>query len=334
MPSSQPTVGAFFTPLLTDVSILYKQKTDAFVAERIFPKVPSETKSGYYKTFDKDDWFRGTAKPLAEHTEAVGATFNFNYDSKFDCIVKSVLCDIAELTEAQDRGLRAAVAGADSFTLDKAATERVTSDLLITREIDFVAKYFTTSVWTGSSTGGDITPSTLWDDYSQSDPILDMTDQIRAVHDKTGFMPTDLTLPLKVWYVLKNHPSILGRNPVNIVQMVTPELLAQLLEIKRVNIARGIVNTAPKGATPVYQPIFTQDGALLTYAPDAPSQLEPSAGYNFAWTGYTGATADGMRILQYMTTHQGISTRIQGDLAYDQKVVGADLGVYFDGVIT
>lgn len=333
MSSSQPTVGAFFAPLLTDISILHKQNATNFKAEDIFPAVPSHTKFGHYKEYDKDDWFRGNAQPMAEHTEPVGATFDFDYDSRFDCTVKSIKCDISELTKAQDEGLNMAVVGDDPFTLDRAATELVTTNLLITRENDFASKYFTTGVWTGSSTGGDITPVNLWDNYATSDPIKDIRNEIEAFHRKNGWMPTDLTFPLKVWNVLKDHPSILSRNPVDIVQVVDEALIAKLLEIKRVHVAKAVHNTAPKGATAVYQSIFQEDAALLTYAPDTPSKLTPSAGYIFAWTGYTGATEDGMRILQYMTTHNGISTRIQGDIAYDQKLVGSELGVFFTGVI-
>ncbi len=39
--------------------------------------------------------------------------------------------------------------------------------------------------------------------------------------------------------------------------------------------------------------------ALLAYSADSPGIFAPSAGYTFAWTGLTGATAAGMRIKKF-----------------------------------
>ena len=71
--------------------------------------------------------------------------------------------------------------------------------------------------------------------------------------------------------------------------------------------------------------------ALLVYAAPAPSIMKPSAGYTFAWSGLFGAGAFGNRVSSFRMEHLK-SDRIEGEMAYDMKLVGADLGVYLTGL--
>jgi len=58
----------------------------------------------------------------------------------------------------------------------------------------------------------------------------------------------------------------------------------------------------------------------------------PSAGYTFSWTGYLGASQEGLRTLRFRMP-QLRSDRVEGEMAYDQKVVAAELGVFFSAAI-
>jgi hypothetical protein len=60
--------------------------------------------------------------------------------------------------------------------------------------------------------------------------------------------------------------------------------------------------------------------------------MAPSASYTFAWTGYLGATADGRRIKKFRLEHLA-SDRIEGEMAYDFKVIAADLGSFFASAV-
>jgi hypothetical protein len=64
---------------------------------------------------------------------------------------------------------------------------------------------------------------------------------------------------------------------------------------------------------------------LLLYVPPAPSILTPAAGYTFSWTGYMGASALGGRIKRFRL-EENASDRIEMEMAFDMKVVCADLG--------
>jgi hypothetical protein len=149
---------------------------------------------------------------------------------------------------------------------------------------------------------------------------------------KTGHKPTKLTLAEPVWDVLQDNADFLDRISIAQRKIVTTELLAAVLGIKEVLIAGAVENTALEGATPAMEFIFGKD-ALLSYDPERPSILKPSAGYTFSWTGYLGAGRDGMRMMRFRMDHLR-SDRIEGEMAYDQKVVADEMGVFFNNVIT
>ena len=62
-------------------------------------------------------------------------------------------------------------------------------------------------------------------------------------------------------------------------------------------------------------------------ANSAPGLQTPTAGYTFSWTGYMGAGAEGTRIKQFRMEHLD-SDRLEGQMAYDQKVVATDCDRY------
>ena len=76
-------------------------------------------------------------------------------------------------------------------------------------------------------------------------------------------------------------------------------MLAGILGVNKVLVARGIENTAIEGQAGSYSRLFTGDSALVCYAAAAPSLMAPSAGYTFTWDGYAGAGPDGQRMSRF-----------------------------------
>ncbi|HUX46410.1 MAG TPA: hypothetical protein VMV58_00220 [Desulfosporosinus sp.] len=214
----------------------------------------------------------------------------------------------------------------DPLNMDSEATEFVTRGLLLKREKDWMAKYFTTGVWSA-----DVTPSTLWD-ASGSTPITDIRQRIGAIKKATGFRPNVFAIAEDVWITIQDNADFLDRIAITQRKIVTTELLASVLGIDRVVVAGGVENTANEGATAAMNWIATKD-ALLVYAAPRPSLLQPSGGYTFSWKGYLGAGVDGLRTLRFRMPHLR-SDRIEGEMAYDQKLVARDMGVFFNNTIS
>jgi len=321
MPQPTPSDAHVNRPLTT-VSVAFLQDQKEFIADRVFPNVPVTNQSDRYFLFEKGNWYRTEAKPRPPSTESAGSGFTIDSTPNYYANVQALHKDIDDQLRAnQDAPLN----------LDAAATEFVTRGLVLRREKDWATKFFTTSVWTGSTTGGDITVGTQWD-AAGSTPIEDIRAQLVSVKKKTGFRPNKLVMGEEVWTILQDHPDFLERIKYTQKGIVTKDLLASLLELDEVLVGGAIENTAEEGDTDALSFIFGKN-ALVVYANPRPSLLMPSGGYTFSWTGYLGAAPTGQRILRFRMQHLR-SDRIEGEMAYDQKLVAAECGAFFSAPVS
>lgn len=314
---SQPTItDVHLDAVLTNISVAYIQNTDNFVAGKVFPDVPVEKQTDKYYTYTKADWFRDEAQLRADSTESEGSGYGLS-TAAYSCDVYAFHKDIGEkVRKNADAGIN----------LDRDATEFVTQRLLLRKEIQWVTEFFTTSVW-----GTDVTPSNLWSDFSASDPIEDIELGKETILKNTGFMPNTLVLGYQVWRKLKNHPDFIDRVKYTSAANMSPEIIARMLEVDRVIISKGIKNTANEGGTASYG--FTHGKhALLAYVAPSPGLLTPSAGYTFSWAGVSAGMGSNVGISR-MEMPLKKSVRVEGEIAWDNKVVGADLGYFFNGAV-
>lgn len=313
---AQPTPGdVHVNAPLTNVSIAFMQKAEAFIADKVFPNVPVQHQGNVYYKYPKGNWFRTEAKKRAPGTESAGSGYTLTTDSYF-AHVFAVHKDVDDQVRAN----------ADApLNVDRDATEWTTQQCMLKRDKDWKTAYFTTGVW-----GTDYTPATLWS-APLSTPIKDITDQIDVIHKRTGFKPNKLVLGAPVWYVLKNHPDFLDRIKYTQTGIVSTALLASVLELDEVLVANAVENTAIEGAADSMDYIFGKS-ALLVYANPAPSLLTPSGGYIFSWTGYLGAGTQGNRVKRFRMEPLS-SDRLECEMAYDMKMVASELGVFMSLVI-
>lgn len=306
---------------LNDVSVAWLQEQSNFVADRAFRSVPVNHQANTYFVYDRQNWFQAKARKRAPGTESAG--------SGYDLSTQTYLADVYAIHKDVDDQIRANADAA--INVDAEATEFVTRDLALKREVTWGADFFTTSVWTGSTTGGDITPAVLWDAVG-STPIADLRAQLVAAKRRTSFRPNVLIMNEEVWAVLQDHPDFLERIKFTQRAIVTEDLLASVLGIDEVMVAGGVQDTAIEGAAESMQYVFGKN-ALLLYRPPSPGLLTPAAGYTFTWNGLFGANALGGRILRFRMDALS-SDRIEGQMAYDQKLVASEMGVFFAAVIS
>lgn len=301
--------------LLTIALIAYMNAPEAYIADTIFPIVPVRKQSGHIPEYTKEDWFRDLADLRAPATESKGSGFAVKKQTYFSDNYATHINVDDESRDNQD----------DPYDLDDAATRLVSERLKIRREKAFAADFFTTGKWTPA----DITPGNLWDDYALSDPISDLEDGKTFIHAKTGREPNDLTIGREVWVKLKHHPDFIERIKYTRVAIVTTGLVASLLELGRVMIGRAIEVTSAEGAaSTVFSYIFGKD-ALLTFSPGRPGLMIPTAGYTFVWN-----KRGGIAFTRRIRDDKAMYDRIEGHTFFDQKILGADLGQFYSGVIS
>ena len=92
-------------------------------------------------------------------------------------------------------------------------------------------------------------------------------------------------------------------------------------------------HTMESGTGGTYSFVNGKNAWLGHSAPEAGLML-PSAGYTFAWRGFTGLNDMGVRVAQIPLPWLGLETiRTEGEMAFDQQVVSSDLGYFFSGIV-
>lgn len=327
---AQPSISSVhINRPLTNISQMYMQQAEDYIADKLFPVVPVMKQSDLYFKYTKGFWFRNLAQVRAPGTESAGGGYEVTTDSYYAPVIA--------LHQDVDPQIRA---NTDvPLNADRDATMWVTNGMLINREIDVVQTVLKTSTWTGSTTGGDITPSPQWN-LANSTPLEDITAQIWSIKQNTGRFPNRFVLGPRVWEVLMNHDEVVQRIKYTQKGVVTTDLLASLIAPPGVSnfqvlVASAIYNTANEGATDNFTFIAPTKDCLLLYAEPQPGIMVPSAGYIFTWTGLLGAGAFGTVIQSIPMPWLGVGTnRIEGQIAFGTKIVGADLGAYFVNAVS
>lgn len=308
---------------LTSVSLACMQDMRNFIARRVFPTVQVDECSGTYYEYGRKQWLRSDARCRAPGTESVGSGYNVGvapdpYNAKVRALHKNVDDQIRACADNQ-------------FNLDREATAFVTHQLLLGQELDWADKFFKPGVWAKDST-----PATLWDAVG-SDPIGDIDAAQETIFSQCGMEANKLILSRDVFKKLKNNEAIIDRIKYSERGVVTEQIMASVLGVSEILVASGIHDTTQEMSsevteivTPEY--IFSK-GALLVHAAPRPGLMTLSAGYTFAWRGYLGANREGLRIKKFRMEELA-ADRIEGEMAYDHKVISRDAGYFFDGAIS
>lgn len=313
---SQPTPSeAHVDSILTNISIAYMQQSRNFIAPQVFPIINVSKQSDKYFVYDKNAFMRDEAKKRAPNDESEGGGYSLSTDSYY-ADVYAYHSDVSDQL----------VNNADAPLNPEADAARfVMSKMLLAIERKWMADFFVTSIW-GTST----TPSTLWSDVT-SDPITDVDTGKQTILTNTGMDPNTLVLSYQVFRQLKNHPDIVDRVKYTSSEVVTPELLARLFEVDRVLVTRASYASNVEGETAAYS-LVAGKHALLCYVPPSPSVLTPAAGYTFLWTpqsqGRPNAVSTSRIEMPWKKT-----VRIETEMAWDNKITGADLGYFFNGAV-
>ena len=316
---TNPTAGDVHvnTPL-TNFSQKWLQSNTAFVSLMAMPNSPVAKQGDLYYEFNRADFFRNEAKIRADGAESAGGGFKLS-TSPYFANVYAFHKDVTDRQRSnQDSVIR----------LDQSATEFVALKMMIAREILFRDTFMVTSTW-GSGTDAAVDWS-----LTTSTPIADVRLGVRTVQSNTGFRPNKMIIGRQAWDTLQDNEDILSRvtggstvaQPAN----VRRELIAQLFEIEKIFVMDSVVNTANEGATEATG-LISADDVLIYYAPDALGVDTPSAGAQFSWTGFTGATSNGHRIKRWREEKYE-ADRIEGQMAFDYKRTSTDLGYYLPAV--
>jgi hypothetical protein len=321
-----PTINnVHVNAILSNLSIAYLQDSSVYVADKVFPNVPSQHRSDLYFRYKREDFFRDDMKERAPGTESAGGGYRIDTDSFF-CKVNALHDDIADEIRAN----------ADSvLNMDRDSVAYLTQQAATHRELDWANAYFKAGVWTTNTTGQSGASSgsnTQFWNLATSTPIEDIRARIKSIQKLTAKKPNILVLGASAWYGLVDNPDLIDRvkyssNSNTAPAQVTTGMIAALLGLDKIYVMEAVYNTAKEGQA--FNGAFIGDkDALLVYAAPSAGVRTVSGGYTFSWAGFFGAGPAGNRIKKFRMEKLE-SDRIEIQMAYVFKLVSADLGAFF-----
>lgn len=324
----------YFNQPLTTISTAYGQ-AGAWIAPQVFPTVPVARQGDLYWRYPKADWMRTIAGVRAPATPSPGGGWEMESDNYY-AHVYAVHKDVDDQTRTNAAG--------GGFNLDADAARWVTEQLMIKRDRLFVDSYLRTGVWTGTTgigggadgtdlVGGATAGANTFVKFnlSGSDPITLLTTQIVGMARRTGRRPNVLVMGPDVYAALLNNQAIIERVKYGGNGFLTEDAIRQALGVDRLVVTWTVENTAPRGAADSIN-FMNSKSMLLVYAAPNPGLQTVSGGYIFSWTGLLGAGAFGTRIKRFRM-EEIASDRIEGEMAFDMKVVAPDVGVFFSNAV-
>lgn len=321
--------SVYVVPELTQISVGYMLNPESHIANRLIPSITVDTQEGKYPEYPRGYFFRDEMQPRADGAESKGSGFEISFSGSYKADVLAYHVDAGPQMRAN----------AKTVDIDQVCTMLATNKALLKRERFFFENFFKTGVWTtdlqGKTSGGGGTADVdlSWADASAK-PLLQLKKKIRAHQEITGIRMNKATFSGALWDVFSEHPNVVGR--INNGQTpggpaeVTREMVARWLGLKEVLVAEAIVAANNEGNASENTLSFmdtAEDALLLTYTPDAPSKMTPSAFYFFDWVADGLVGQFGNAVSRWYNQDRK-STRYEIEMATEAKKVSADCGIF------
>lgn len=319
---------------LTTISTAYGQQGN-WIAPQVFPTVPVARQGDLYWHYPQGDWKRTIAGVRAPATESPGGGWEMETRNYY-AHVYAVHKDVDDQTRVNAAG--------GGFNLDADAARWVTEQLMLKRDRLFVDSFLRTGVWTGGTGIGGGADSADFSgaaaagsnefiqfDRTGSDPISLISGQTLGLARRTGVRPNVLVMGPAVYNALLNNQSIIERVKYGGNGFLQEDTIRQALGVDRLVITWTTENVAPRGAADSID-FMNSKSMLLVYSPQNAGLQTLSGGYIFNWTGLLGSGAFGSRIKRFRM-EEIASDRVEGEMAFDMKVVSPDVGIFFSAVV-
>lgn len=302
---------------LTNIAINYAEPR--WIADTVFPIVPVRKQSDLIPAFNQSVWFRDEARIRAPGTKSEGGGWTRTTDTYYThrYSFRSEIPD--EVRDNAD----------DNWRLDETATRLVMRKIAMRKEVAWATDFFTTGVWGNDDAGA--VDFMQWSDYSISTPFVDITKYQDEVEGRIGSEANAMVIGKRAWNNLRWHPDLIETIKYTQRGIGTEELFRSAAGVDKLFIGRALMTSDPEGtaeASVTYTRIFGNH-ALIMYVPDAPSLIEPAAGYTFTWNRVPNSIA-------YVVRHRDNEREvdiIEGNTYFDQKATVARAGTFLQNVV-
>lgn len=300
--------------VMTGIALAYSNK--ALIADDVLPRVPVGGQTFRYMKFDPAERMTIPATLVGRKgrpnevefaaTEAAGQVFDYGLD---DVVPND---DVASAPAGYDPIGNAVQGLTDLILLDREV--RVAS--MVQDPNNYAAGNKTT-----------LTTGDYWDD-PDSDPVTQILDFLES-----GLVrPNVAVFSQKVFDRLRQHPKVVaaaysGGGNAATGGVVTRQALANVLEIDRILVGAGYVNSAKPGQTPTRSRTWGNHAAFLHINPLANTRQGMTFGFTAQWQGRVSG-----RIAEPVTGLRG-ATRVRVGESVGELIVAGDAGYLVQNAI-
>lgn len=256
-------------PILSNVAQGYRHVEH--VASTLFPPVPVQKAGGQILEFGKESF------KLYNARRAPGAgtkRVQFGYLGRPFALVQDSLEGVLPREYLRDSGQLPGV------NLDSRTVNGVMRSLQLTLEND-CATLATNAGNYDSDHKIALAGNSKWSDGSAK-PADDIETGKEAIRQSVGIYPNTLLLSARAFKAMKGNPNVVERFKYTSRDSITPEMLANLLDLERVVVGKAVAFDDAGAAIDIWG-----NNAILAYVPAAPSGMEdPSFGYTYVMEGH------------------------------------------------
>lgn len=259
----------FVNPLLTDISVAYKN--NSYICDQLFPVVEVDKETGLYFVVDKEN-LRTPADARRGEFSRANRVMNTLTTASYTLEEKSLETPISERVMKQYQ---------NPFDPKKNATMLVSEKLMLDKELDLQ-----TTILAVASGANTIDASNAWSTIS-----TDIAAQIRTGRDyiqkNTGQKPNTAMISKLSLNALMTNTAFLDSIKYTTVvnEQSLRSAIAAWFDVERVLIGDSVYNNVKEGQTDSISYVWS-DNVVLAYVAPSPALETPTAGYTLTLKGF------------------------------------------------
>jgi len=307
----------YISKALTIVAVAYEP--EVLIATQKLPAIPVAQEAGQYFKYGKeafriDDAERANGAPAKEVTSY--STTTGTYTTK-TYAYKDIVTD-------RDRANADAPVNPEMDT-----TKGLTGKIKTLREKKVADALF--NVTTFASYTAALAAADKWSNYTESDPLDKIDEAKENVRKQIGIKANTMIIGIEVFNKLKRHPQLLDIYKHTQRGILTPELIAEAAQLKRVIVGEAIYDSAAEGATFTGTNIWG-NYALICFINDpktVKSLKVPNLGFIPYWKIYGKEIA---KVKKYRVEDRE-GDWVEVEQAFDTIIAIADAGYLYSTVV-
>ncbi len=264
-------------PTLTAIAMVYANPAVALVADEVMPRTPT-AKKFVWSNYDVSQGY--SVPQTLVGRKSVPTEVDFTGTLVNDETLDYGLDDIVPNDEIEAFNSMIKPASGGPINPLAISTMLTTKLVQLDREVRVAARVFSAANYVAANQAT-LSGTGQWSDFANSNPL----DAILAALDLPVYRPNVAVFGQATFTKLRQHPKIVQAvfGTAQTGGVVTRDQLAQVLEIGRVVVGAGFVNTARKGQAVNNQRVWGKHAAFLYIDKEASMSQQPCWGFTAQW---------------------------------------------------